>query len=188
MDPDAPDAVIDVHLYVGGPAGSGAPGFPVHAGLHRDDLCVAIGSCNHGYSLATPPMFFDGADHTVFAYGIDTMGGDNPLLGTATFRCAAPVATPDASAPDVVSVPDVASVPDGVSAPDVGSAPDVARVPDVASEEDAGISVDGEVVLYEPLQGTCSCRVQPTRGGASALLALLGSCALRRRRRRALTR
>lgn len=189
MDPDAPDTVIDVHLYVGGPAGSGAPGFPVRAGIHRDDLCVAIGSCNHGYSLATPPMFFDGADHTVFAYGIDAMGGDNPLLGTATFRCAAPVPTPDASAPDVsvpdaVSVPDGASVPDVVSEPDVVSVPDVESVPDVASEEDAGISADGEVALYEPLRGTCSCRAQPTRGGASAMLAVAGLCALRRPRRR----
>lgn len=101
MDPDQPDTVIDVHLYIGGP-GSGAPGFPVHAGIHRDDLCAAIGSCNHGYSFPTPASFLDGADHAVFAYGIDAMGGDNPLLGTATFHCAPPPPPPpvDAGAPD----------------------------------------------------------------------------------------
>ena len=90
MDPDAPANVIDVHLYIGGPAGSGAPGFPIHAGLHRDDLCAAIGSCNHGYSFAPPHGLFDGADHAVYAYGIDAMGGDNPLLGTGTLHCDAP--------------------------------------------------------------------------------------------------
>ena len=90
MDPDAPANVIDVHLYIGGPAGSGAPGFPVHAGIHRDDLCTAIGSCNHGFSFTPPYGLFDGADHPVFAYGIDAMGGANPLLGTGTLHCAAP--------------------------------------------------------------------------------------------------
>ncbi len=92
QDPDAPDGVIDVHVYIGGPAGSGAPGFPLHAGARRDDLCTAIGSCNHGFSMPTPLALQDGAPHEVFAYGIDATGGNNPLLGNSprVLQCATP--------------------------------------------------------------------------------------------------
>ena len=151
MDPDAPANVIDVHLYIGGPAGSGAPGFPVHAGIHRDDLCTAIGSCNHGFSFTPPYGLFDGADHPVFAYGIDAMGGANPLLGTGTLHCAAPtpsvppergvrrhVPNPDVLAAwrwtslDVAHLTDATlnAYPDG---PDVVAAPTLTR----AASEDA---------------------------------------------------
>ena len=92
QDPDAPGSPIDVHIYIGGPAGSGAPGFPIHANRHRDDLCAAIGSCEHGFQLRTPLSFLDGQPHDVFAYGIDAMGGNNPVLGSAprTLMCAPP--------------------------------------------------------------------------------------------------
>lgn len=81
QDPDAPDAPIDVHLYFGGPAGTpGAPAVATRAGVHRDDLCTAIGSCEHGYALRSPYSLHDGLPHPIHAYGIDTAGGNNPQL------------------------------------------------------------------------------------------------------------
>lgn len=89
QDPDAPNAAIEVHLYIDGPAGQGR-GVKLTASRSRDDLCAAIGSCNHGFAYRAPRSLFDGKDHTVHAYGIDSGGGSNPLLGSAprTFNCA----------------------------------------------------------------------------------------------------
>jgi hypothetical protein len=147
QDPDAPDGPIDVHIYIGGPAGSGAAGFPVHADQHRDDLCTAIGSCNHGYTLLTPLSFLDGMPHDVFAYGIDAMGGNNPLLGSAprTLQCNPPdpplppdnavrrhVPNPDVLAAWRWSGLDVLVLPDAVvdryaDGPDVVAAPSLVQ-------------------------------------------------------------
>jgi hypothetical protein len=79
QDPDEPDKPTAVHLYFGGPAGSGAPAIPVTADVHRDDLCNAIGSCNHGFVLPVPVGMRDGQPHDVHAYGIDT----NPSAANA---------------------------------------------------------------------------------------------------------
>jgi hypothetical protein len=94
QDQDSPDQAIDVHLYFdSSPGDAGAQAFAVHADAHRDDLCQAIGSCNHGFSVATPRALLDGQVHTVRAFGIDTGGGNNPLLSGSpmTFQCAPPL-------------------------------------------------------------------------------------------------
>jgi MYXO-CTERM domain-containing protein len=89
QDPDEPDKAIDVHVYFGGAAGSGAPGIPLNAGDARADLCTAIGSCNHGFHLRSALSLFDGAAHEVHAYGIDSQGGANAELGGSpkTLQC-----------------------------------------------------------------------------------------------------
>jgi hypothetical protein len=83
QDPDEPAKAIDVHLYLGGPAGSGAPAVAVTANVYREDLCSAIGSCEHGFVRMPPLSLFDGAARDVYAYAIDSMGGPNPLLGAS---------------------------------------------------------------------------------------------------------
>jgi len=94
QDPDAPDTAIDVDLYFDGPAGAAnAVGMRTLANVHRDDLCTAIGSCDHGFDVPVPLGKQDGKSHEVHAYGIDTAGGTNPELPSAkTFEC--PNATP----------------------------------------------------------------------------------------------
>ncbi|MBL8685349.1 MAG: M23 family metallopeptidase [Myxococcales bacterium] len=90
QDEDTPNAPISVHIYLDGSAGDPAAySFATPANLHRDDLCMAIGSCAHGFNARLPPSFFDGRDHRVFAYGIDAMGGPNPQLmrSGGTVRC-----------------------------------------------------------------------------------------------------
>ncbi|MBK8254713.1 MAG: hypothetical protein IPK82_18890 [Polyangiaceae bacterium] len=83
QDPDEPAVGIAVHLYLGGPAGSGAPAQGITANLYREDLCAAIGSCEHGFSMPVPLSLLDGQAHNVHAYGIDSMGGVNPELGNS---------------------------------------------------------------------------------------------------------
>jgi hypothetical protein len=91
QDPDEPSTAIDVHLYFGGPAGSGAVGVPTNAGIHRDDLCDAIGSCTHGFAVASPLSLFDGQPHAVHAYGMGVSGGGHAELAgsPANLNCAA---------------------------------------------------------------------------------------------------
>ncbi|MHB1846075.1 MAG: glycoside hydrolase family 25 protein, partial [Deltaproteobacteria bacterium] len=83
-DPDQPSTALNVDIYFGGPAGSGAPGIRTLANVNRPDLCTAIGSCDHGFVQPTPRALMDGQTHQVYPYGIDPAGsGDNPLLSTA---------------------------------------------------------------------------------------------------------
>jgi len=90
QDPDVATKSIDVHVYFGGAAGSGAKSTSVKASVKRDDLCTAIGSCNHGFDFAPPLSLLDGKDHAVHAYGIDSAGGPNAELKNSpkTFNCA----------------------------------------------------------------------------------------------------
>ena len=93
QDPGAPDAALAVHVYVDGPAGSGATAFVATAGEHRADLCGAIGSCDHGFVASTPASVRDGRAHTLYAYAISATGGplNPPLPGSPrTVRCAVP--------------------------------------------------------------------------------------------------
>jgi hypothetical protein len=125
QDPDVADAPIRVDMYFDGPAGAGV-GYSTMANIHRDDLCAAIGSCEHGFDFVLPRKWLDNAPHTVFAYGIDSAGGNNPLLSAApaTFTCAPPalpspsssfvlrhVLSPDAMAALQFSFDDVAVYP-----------------------------------------------------------------------------
>lgn len=95
QDPDEPEKAIDVHLYLGGPAGTpGVPAFATTANVHRDDLCGAIGSCAHGFLALTPLALHDGNARDVFAYGIDSAGGVNPVLGAPKPFVCAPAVSP----------------------------------------------------------------------------------------------
>jgi IPT/TIG domain len=80
FDPDNPSASNDVHLYIGGPAGSGAAGFAVTANQPRPDVNQALGvGGDHGFSFQIPPQYANGQQYAVYAYGIDT-GANNPQL------------------------------------------------------------------------------------------------------------
>lgn len=93
QDEDAGGAPIDVHVYFGGPAGAeGAFGVATTAATHREDLCTAIGSCAHGFSVRPPAAFLDGNAHEVWAYGIDSAGGAPAVLAGSpqTIECQPP--------------------------------------------------------------------------------------------------
>lgn len=91
QDEDAPSTAIDVDFFFDGLATTkGAPHMSVVAGNKRNDLCKAIGSCNHGFSFEAPVGLADGKPHTVHAYGADTKNGPRTLLtgSPKTFTCA----------------------------------------------------------------------------------------------------
>ncbi|MBA3549983.1 MAG: phosphodiester glycosidase family protein, partial [Nannocystis sp.] len=93
QDPTEPDAVISVHLTFNAPAGDpAAVSATVAAGVHREDLCMAIGSCKHGFRAPTPISLLDGAPHDVHAYGIDSETGLEKQLASSprTLMCAPP--------------------------------------------------------------------------------------------------
>lgn len=71
-DPDEPTLAIEAHLYLGGPAGSGAFGVPLTANVTRPDLCTAIGSCAHGFLAPFPDNLRDDVARPVHAYGVNT--------------------------------------------------------------------------------------------------------------------
>lgn len=93
QDPDDPDKAIDVHLYYGGPADDpNAVGVAIVADEHREDLCQALNSCAHGFTVEVPRSLRDNLEHPVYAYAIDTEGGNNPVLSNSplSFTCPPP--------------------------------------------------------------------------------------------------
>jgi len=97
QDPTSGASAINADLYYDGPAGNpSAVGIRLMANVARPDLCAPIGSCDHGYSMATPRGAMDGKAHTVYAYGIDSTGGNNPLLANSpmSFTCPTPPIAP----------------------------------------------------------------------------------------------
>ncbi len=94
QDPDTPDQGIDVHVYFDAQPGQpGAKARATHASLPRPDLCGAIGSCDHGYGIPLPAAFLDEQPHPVWAYGIDSSGGDNSMLPNSPRTVTCPRAT-----------------------------------------------------------------------------------------------
>lgn len=92
QDPDAPHQPIEVYVSIGGPIFTpGAHGKWALANERRDDLCSAIGSCNHGWYTTLPHGAMDGVEREVYAYGIDRTGGQNAqLMGVKKVRCGKP--------------------------------------------------------------------------------------------------
>lgn len=92
QDPDQPTVAIDVHVYFNAQPGvAGASAIAVHADAQRDDLCMQLGTCTHGFALELPLGVRDGADHDVWAYGIDLEGVNNPAVGgPIKVNCPAP--------------------------------------------------------------------------------------------------
>lgn len=102
FDRDSLGSSLQIHVYVGGPAGSGALGYPVTANAYRPDVnkvYPGVGN-NHGF-CATLSVPRQGAQ-TIYIYAINVGGGSgNPLLaaksvnikGTST---SAPVANTSA--------------------------------------------------------------------------------------------
>lgn len=81
QDPDAPDAPVTVDLYFGGPKGDpNAVPVQVLADVQRDDLCMPLGSCNHGFEVEAPLSLRDGQAHAVYAYALDSEGGEQVEL------------------------------------------------------------------------------------------------------------
>jgi hypothetical protein len=139
FDPDAPEQPVEVQVWFGGPAGDpAATGVSIMADEHRDDLCDALGSCAHGFTLELPRSLRDGQPHPVYVYAVDEAGAETIELDASPgqFQCAPP-ALPDGvrrklASPEVVadwqlslfwdlaklSPADLQAVPEGESWPE----------------------------------------------------------------------
>lgn len=79
QSPAAPEVPIDVRLHFDGMPDTTVAN-PFLADLSRDDLCEAIGSCDHGFQIPPPLSLFDGLEHTVHAFASDG-GPSAPEIG-----------------------------------------------------------------------------------------------------------
>jgi hypothetical protein len=84
-DPDGPQAWIDVHVYIGGPAGSGAPGFATTANVASEPGVAAEcgGGDAHRFNLIVPGGMAQYQGQPVHAYGIDWNGDPNAQLANS---------------------------------------------------------------------------------------------------------
>ncbi len=93
QDLDVAEQSIFVDIVFDGALGDPqATSVRVLADLVRDDLCEALGSCAHGFSLPFPRGFADGRDHSVRAFAIDDAGAENAELAisVASVNCLPP--------------------------------------------------------------------------------------------------
>jgi hypothetical protein len=91
-DSSDPALPLAVELTFDGPLGEKSDG-AFSADVYRDDLCAALGACEHGYDVAPPYSLFDGEPHAVYVYA-DDLAQSGPALLTgspATLVCATPV-------------------------------------------------------------------------------------------------
>ena len=80
FDPDSSSNSISVKFY-DGPEGSGTLLGQTTANGSRPDVDQVEGvSGNHGFSFTTPGSVKNGAAHSIYAYGVDTAGGQDGEL------------------------------------------------------------------------------------------------------------
>jgi hypothetical protein len=184
QDEDRPDEVIAVRLSFD----DGARSIDAPADQSRDDLCDAIGSCAHGFSVGVPNAVRDGLPHTVQAFGLDAEGVFTQALAgdPMTITCdppPAPLAPVDGSLRHITSADslaawglgfiDVLPVTDellaayGVGAP-MPSAPDVVR--DAASG--AVFVLDGGVRRPAGPEALAAWRLDPAAARDATALEL----------------
>lgn len=94
-DPDAPSTPIEVHVYQGGPFGTGTGVGAYTTNVYRGNVGYSTG--NHGFSLTMPGAFRDGASRSLYVYGINSSpGGSSTLLSGSprTIACTPPAIPP----------------------------------------------------------------------------------------------
>lgn len=96
-DPDQKDAPVEVQISFQAPLGdANAIVVGDQADLYREDLCQALGSCEHALAMELPRSLLDGQPHAVHVYGLDLEGGGpTELAGSPmNFTCAPPPLPP----------------------------------------------------------------------------------------------
>ena len=103
-DPNDKSAQIDVHVYVGGPAGSaGAEAVAIKANTLRTDVNAAHGVGDyHGYE-ETIAVSKTGSQ-PVYIYGINVGNGDNALIGSKTVNIPQDTEPPQLTNPQIVNL------------------------------------------------------------------------------------
>ena len=86
FDRDDVNAQIPLHVYVGGPAGSGASVYQITANKERTDVGAAFSGVGNYHGFYEIINVAERGEQTVYVYAIDAAGQwrDNPLIGKAT--------------------------------------------------------------------------------------------------------
>ena len=88
QDVDEPDAPVSVRLgFLGGDVDES---HDLLADLSRDDLCAALGSCDHGLEAPSPYSLFDGSDYQVSATAVAGPAEVELDQSPATLSCEPP--------------------------------------------------------------------------------------------------
>lgn len=83
FDKDDLSKALDIHVYIGGPAGSGAEGHSIVANQYRPDVNNVYGVGDyHGFSSTIYTSM--SGNQEIYVYAINTLGGDNVLLNSQT--------------------------------------------------------------------------------------------------------
>ena len=134
QDPDAPTAPLHVNVTFDaaeGKAGAIGP-LEVTANVHRADLCSALGSCDHGFTLPLPRGLADGKAHAVFAFA-----SDDSVHGVSTQLTDAPKSI--TCAPPAIPLSPVAGIKRWVASAKVLTAWKMDMLLDVAREPKAEV-------------------------------------------------
>ncbi len=90
-DPNVRTRSLNIHVYVGGPAGSGAAGYDLGpARAYRPDVGAAFAGDGNYHGFDTTITTNRTGSQQVCAYGINAGPGNNVLLGCRTVTIAAP--------------------------------------------------------------------------------------------------
>lgn len=83
FDKDDLSASLDIHVYIGGPAGSNAEGHPIKSNKLREDVNTVYGCGNyHGYDEII--LTGKSGNQEIYIYAINIGSGANVLLGSKT--------------------------------------------------------------------------------------------------------
>ncbi len=102
QDSDTPNQSLDIHVYVGGPAGSGASNHVIKADKYRSDL-------GGYYGFDETIQVNETGTQPIYIYAINKPNGNNPCIGSATVTIS-PKVTPTA-----ISIKDSLTVQAGKS-------------------------------------------------------------------------
>lgn len=84
FDRDNLNSKLAIHIYVGGPAGSGAPCYVVTANTSRADVNNVYPGVGNYHGFDSTITVSKTGNQTIYVYAINVGGGSNVLLGTKT--------------------------------------------------------------------------------------------------------
>lgn len=184
QDIDKPSTALSVRIYFDSKPTDSKPTLrTVKADRHRSDLCKAIGSCKHAFSLATPSSLKNGKAHTIRAYAVDPVSRKLTQLNKSPRKltCKPTVRSGDGGG---------GGSDGGAASGDASTANDGATYDTIAAAGDAtgaagegGAATSGGVDATDDLSGGCDCALGSDDPEASLVLLLVFLLVLRLRRR-----
>lgn len=95
FDRKAPEQALSIHVYVGGVAGSGAPGYAIEADQERTDVEAAYPGVGDYHGFDASILVSKTGNQPVYVYAISAAEEDpNPLIGSGTVTIKADTKAP----------------------------------------------------------------------------------------------